>query len=67
MESHRWYVDAGDDAGFVAGEDGAGSMVGGVAVVEDERLDVRGNRAAAASVGDSVAVSRVLTEGDEEC
>ncbi len=67
MESHRWYVDAGDDAGFVAGEDGAGLMVGGVAVVADERLDEGGNRAAAASVGFSVAVSKVLTKGDEEC
>ncbi len=42
-------------------------MVGGVAVVEDERLDVRGNRAAAASVGDSVVVTWVLTKGDAEC
>ncbi len=67
MGSHWWYVDAGDDAGFVAGEDGTGLVVGGFAFVADERLDDGGNRAAAASVGHSVAVSRVLTERDEEC
>ncbi len=36
-------------------------MVGGAAVVADERPDVGSNRAAAASTGDSVSVSRVLT------
>ncbi len=36
-------------------------MVGGAAAVADEWPDVGSNRAAAASVGDSVVVSGVLT------
>ncbi len=39
-------------------------VVGGAAVVADELPDVGSNRAAAASVGDSVSVSGVLTEGE---
>ncbi len=38
-------------------------MVGGAAVVTDERSDVGSNRAVAASAGDSVVVSGVLTGG----
>ncbi len=44
------------------GEAGAGLVVGGVAVITDERPDVGGNRA-----GDSVAASRVIKEGEEGC
>ncbi len=43
------------------GEAGTGAVVGGAAVVEDERPDVGSNRVAAASAGDSVSVSGVLT------
>ncbi len=50
---------AGNNVGCVAGEAGAGARVGGVAA--DERPDVGSNRAAAASAGDSVLVSGVLT------
>ncbi len=32
-----------------------------------QRLDVGGNRAVAASTGDSIAVSRVVTECKEKC
>ncbi len=42
-------------------------MVGGVAVIEDEQSDVGGNRVAAASAGDSVVVSEVLTESEGGC
>ncbi len=52
---------AGNGVGCVAGEAGAGAVVGGAAVVADERPDVGSNRAAAASAGDSVLVSGVLT------
>ncbi len=52
---------AGNSIGCVAGEAGAGAVVGGAAVVADERPDVGSNRAAAASAGDSVSVSGVLT------
>ncbi len=43
--------------GCVAGEAGAGAVVGGAAGVADERPDVGSNRAAAASASDSVLVS----------
>ncbi len=46
--------------GCVADEAGAGAMVGGAAVVVDERPDVGSNRAAAATAGDSALVSGVL-------
>ncbi len=52
---------AGNGVAFVAGEAGAGAVVGGAAVVADERPNVGSNRAAAASAGDSVSVSGVLT------
>ncbi len=42
-------------------------MTGGVAVVADERSDVCGNFAVAASTGDSVVFSGVLTEGEGRC
>ncbi len=42
-------------------------MVGGAAVIEVEQSDVGGNRAVAASAGDSVVVSGVLTEGEGGC
>ncbi len=43
---------------------GAGAMVVGAAIVADERPDVGGDRVVAASEGDSVVVSGVLTEGE---
>ncbi len=46
---------AGNGVGCVAGEVGAGAMVGGAVVVADERPDVGSNRAAAASAGVSVS------------
>ncbi len=52
---------AGNAVGFIAGEAGAGATVGEGAVVADERPDVGSNRAAAASAGNSVVVSGVLT------
>ncbi len=55
-----------DNVGCAAGEAGARVMVGGVEVVADERPDFGRNRAAAASTGDSVVVSGVLTEGRTE-
>ncbi len=55
---------ASECVGCGAGEAGAGSVVGGVAAVTDERPDVGGNRAVSASTGDSVAVSGVVTEGE---
>ncbi len=58
---------AGKCVGCVAGEAGAGAMVGGGAVVADERLDVGSNRAVAASAGESVLVSGVLTGGEGRC
>ncbi len=45
----------------------AGPIVGGFAVVTDERSDVGGNCAVAASAGDLVMVSRVGTKGEEGC
>ncbi len=54
----------GNGVGCIAGEAGTGAVVGGAAVIADERPDVGSNRAAAASAGDSVLVSGVLT-GDE--
>ncbi len=42
----------------------AGAVVGGTAVVADERPGVGSNRAAAVSAGDSVLVSGVLTGGE---
>ncbi len=56
-----------DDGGCIAGETGAGAMVGSVEVVADERSDFGRNRAAAASTDDSVVVSGVLTEGEDGC
>ncbi len=50
----------GKSVGCVAGEAGVGAVVGGGAVVADERPDVGSNRAAAASAGDSALVSGVL-------
>ncbi len=44
---------ASNGVGCVVGEAGAGAVVGGAAVVADERPDVGSNRAAAASTGDS--------------
>ncbi len=38
-----------------------------VAVIADERSDVGGNRAVAASAGDSIVISGVLTEREEGC
>ncbi len=58
-------VCAGDDVKCVAGEARAGAMAGGVTVVADEPSDVDSNRAVAASAGDSVVVSGVLTAGEE--
>ncbi len=54
----------GNDVGCIAGEAGTGALVGGAAVVADERPDVGSNRAAAASAGDSALVSGVLTGGE---
>ncbi len=54
----------GDGVGCIAGEAGAGAVVGGAAVVADKRPDVGGNRVAAASAGDSALVSGVLTGGE---
>ncbi len=51
---------AGYGVGCVAGEAGAGAVVGGAAVVADERPDAGSNRATAASAADSVSVSGVL-------
>ncbi len=51
----------------VVGEAAAGSMIGGDAVVVGERSDVGVNCAVAASTCDFVAVSRVVTKGEEEC
>ncbi len=50
----------GNGVGCIAGEAGAGAVVGGAAVVADERPDVGSNRATAASAGDSGLVSGVL-------
>ncbi len=58
---------ASHGVGCVAREAGAGVVVGGAAVVADERKGVGSNRAAAASSGDSVLVPRVLTEGEGRC
>ncbi len=58
---------AGHAVGCIAGEAGAGAMVGGGAVVADERPGVGSNRAATASEGDSVVVSGVLTRGEGRC
>ncbi len=54
----------GNGVGCIAGEAGSGAVVGGAAVVADERPDVGSNRAAAASAGDSVLVPGVLTGGE---
>ncbi len=54
----------GNGVGCVVGEAGAGAVVGGAAVVADERPDVGSNCAAAASAGDSALVSGVLTGGE---
>ncbi len=58
---------AGNGVGCVAGEAGAIAVVGGAAVVADERPDVGSNRAVAASVGDSDLVSGVLPGGEGRC
>ncbi len=52
----------GNGDGCVAGEARAGAMVGGCAVVADDRSYLGSNRSAAVSVGDSV--SWALTEGE---
>ncbi len=57
----------GNGVGCVAGEAGADAVVSGAAVVADERPDAGSNRAAAASAGDSVSVSGVLTRGEGRC
>ncbi len=57
----------GNGVGCDAGEARAGTVVGGGAVVADERSDVSSNGAAAATTGDSVLVPRVLTEGEGRC
>ncbi len=54
----------GNGVGCIAGEARTGAVVGGAAVVADERPDVGSNRAAAASAGDSALVSGVLTGGE---
>ncbi len=54
---------AGNGVVCVAGE----AMVGGVAAVADERPDVGSNRTVAASAGDSVLVSGMLTLGEDAC
>ncbi len=54
-----------NDVGCVAEVTGADAMVGGVAIVADERLEVDSNHAVAASAGVSVVVSGVLTEGED--
>ncbi len=54
----------GNGVGCIAGEAGAGAVVGVAAVVADERPEVGSNRAAAASAGDSALVSGVLTGGE---
>ncbi len=58
---------AGNGVGCVAGEAGAGAVVGGAAVNADERPDFGSNGAAAASAGDSILVSGVLTGGEGRC
>ncbi len=58
---------AGNDIDCVEGGAGASGMVGGAAVVVDERPDVGSNRAAAASAGDSVVFPRVLSGGEDGC
>ncbi len=57
----------GNGVGCITGEAGAGAVVGGAAVVADERPDVGSNRAAALSTGDSALVSVVLTGGEGRC
>ncbi len=54
----------GNGVGCIALEAGAGAVIGGVAVVADERPDVGSDRAAAASAGDSALVSGLLTGGE---
>ncbi len=63
-EWHRPVACVGNGVGCIAGEAGAGAVVGGAAV---ERPDVGSNRAAAASAADSVSVSGVLTGGEGRC
>ncbi len=58
---------AGNGVGCVAEEAEAGAVVGGGAVLADERQDVGRNHAAAASAGDLVLVPRMLTEGKGRC
>ncbi len=55
---------ADNSVGCVAGEAGTGVVVGGAAVLADERPGVGSNRAAAASAGDSVLVSWVRIGGE---
>ncbi len=57
----------GNGVSCVAGEAGAGAVVGGATVVADERPDVGSNRMAAASACDSVLVSGVLTGDEGRC
>ncbi len=56
----RPVVCVGNGVGCIVGE----AVVGGAAVVADERPDDGSNRAAAASTGDSALVSGVLTGGE---
>ncbi len=58
---------AGNGVGCVTREAGAGAVVGGGADVADERPHVCSNREAAASAGDSILVSEVLTWGEGRC
>ncbi len=46
---------------------GAGSVGGGFVFFTDGRSDVGGDCAVAASAGDLVMVSRLVTKGEEEC
>ncbi len=55
---------AGNGFGCVAGEAGAGAVVGDGVVVADELPDVGSNCATAAYAGESVLVSGVLTGGE---
>ncbi len=50
--------------GCVMGETRRGSLVGGLAIVTDERSDVGDNRTIAASVNDLFPVSKVVIDGE---
>ncbi len=57
----------GNGVGCIMGESEAGAVVGGGAVVADERPEVGRNHAAADPAGDPVLVPRVVTEGEGRC